>query len=147
MIEENEQPAEQRPEPAMEETHHLSAVVLVAEDNEYTLDTVSDYLEAKGYEVVVARNGEEAIARAREDRPDVILMDVQMPVMDGEEAIRHIRADADLADVPIIALTAMALPDDRDRCLEAGATTHLSKPIGMKRVVQVIEEQLGRRPA
>ena len=146
MMEVNEQFAEQRPEPVMD-TCHPSAVVLVAEDNDYTLDTVSDYLEAKGYEVVVARNGEEAIARAREERPDVILMDVQMPVMDGEEAIRHIRADADLVGIPIIALTALALPDDRDRCLEAGATVHLSKPIGMKKVVQVIEEQLGRRPA
>jgi len=143
MNEESAQPAEQRLEPAMG-TRHPSAVVLVAEDNDYTLDTVSDYLEAKGYEVVVARNGEEAIARAREERPDVILMDVQMPVMDGVEAICHIRADPDLVQVPIVALTALALPGDRDRCLEAGATVHLSKPIGMKKVVQVIEEQLGQ---
>jgi CheY-like chemotaxis protein len=69
-------------------------------------------------------------------------MDIQMPVMDGLEATRHIRADADLADIPIIALTALAMPGDRKRCLEAGADEYLSKPVSLKGLVETMEAQL-----
>jgi PAS domain S-box-containing protein len=127
-------------------------LILLAEDNEDNINTVSDYLLAKGYRVIVARNGAEAIERAREERPDLILMDIQMPGMDGLEAIGRIRAEVDpstgiktsLADVPIIALTALAMPGDRDRCLAAGADEYLSKPVSLKGLVETIQTQLKR---
>jgi PAS domain S-box-containing protein len=117
-------------------------LILLAEDNEDNINTFSDYLQLQGYRVIVARNGEEAIERVKEERPDAILMDVQMPGMDGLEAIRRLRADSELANVPIIALTALAMPGDRERCLEAGANEYLSKPVSLKGLVKEIELQL-----
>jgi signal transduction histidine kinase len=118
------------------------AIVLLAEDNEESINTLTDYLGAKGYRVVVARDGAEAIERAREERPDVILMDIQMPGMDGLEATRCLRADADLGTIPIIALTALAMPGDRERCLAAGANEYLSKPVSLKGLVKAMEARL-----
>ena len=95
-------------------------------------------------EYPVARDGAEAIERAKEERPDLILIDIQMPGMDGLEATRRLRADANLADIPVIALTALAMPGDRELCLGAGANEYLSKPVSLKGLVQVIEVQLNR---
>ncbi|HEY3233031.1 MAG TPA: response regulator [Roseiflexaceae bacterium] len=117
-------------------------VVLLAEDNEANITIVLDYLSSKGYQVVVARNGAEAVARARELRPAIILMDIQMPVMDGLEATRHIRADGDFVEVPIIAMTALAMPGDRERCLAAGANDYLSKPVSLKRLAVLLDDYL-----
>ncbi len=117
-------------------------IVLLAEDNQASIDTLSAYLSAGGYQTIVARNGEEAIERARKTRPDIILMDIQMPGVDGLEATRRIRADADLSHIPIVALTALAMPGDRDRCLSAGANAYLSKPVNLKELSGVIEEHL-----
>jgi PAS domain S-box-containing protein len=121
-----------------------TCTVLLAEDDETTLAAVSDYLSAKGYRVIVARNGQEVIQRAREDKPDAIIMDVQMPGMDGLKAIRRIRADPTpgMATIPIIVLTAMAMPGDRERCLEAGANDYVSKPASLKELIEAIEAQL-----
>jgi signal transduction histidine kinase len=146
---ESPQDTEPREEPAMP-GGQPSAVILLAEDNESSVSTFFDYLQAKGYRVIVARNGNEAIDLARDGSPDLILMDVQMPGMDGLEATRRIRADADpstglrtkLADVPIIALTALAMPGDRERCLEAGVNEYLSKPVSLRQLVDVIEVQI-----
>jgi len=132
-------------------TDHRSPItVLLAEDHEANIKTIGDYLEACGYQVIVARNGVEAVARAGEEAPDVILMDIQMPEMDGLEAIRRVRADTDpstglrtgLADVPIIALTALTMPGDREQCLEAGADAYLSKPVSLRELTRAIEVQL-----
>ena len=101
-------------------------------------------MQAKGYQVILARDGVEAIAQTRREHPDVILMDIQMPVLDGLQAIRCIRADDDVGEVPIIALTALALSGDRERCMAAGANAHMSKPVGMKNVIEVIETHLRR---
>ncbi len=109
--------------------------VLVVDDNEESNVTVSNYLLAKGFGVIVARSGMQAIELALEKHPDLILMDVQMPEMDGLEAIRHIRSDERLADIPIIALTALAMQNDRERAIEAGADEYLSKPIRLKELV------------
>jgi PAS domain S-box-containing protein len=119
--------------------------LLLAEDNEATIATFTDYLQAKGYDLVIARNGSDAVMRAQEERPDAILMDIQMPGMDGLEAIRRIRADTGLAQVPIIAVTALTMPGDRERCLAAGADDYLTKPVQLQRLVATIEALRGER--
>ena len=87
--------------------------ILLTDDNEDNINIILEFLQVQGYQVITARNGSEAIAQAREEKPDVILMDIQMPGMDGLEATRRLRADADLANIPIIALTALAMPGDQ----------------------------------
>jgi signal transduction histidine kinase len=119
-----------------------SPVILLVEDNEANITTLFDYLRAKGYQIVVARDGAEALAHAREVRPALILMDIQLPGMDGLEATRHIRAEAALAMVPIIALTALVMPGDRERCFAAGANAYLSKPVRLRDLHMAIEAQL-----
>jgi CheY-like chemotaxis protein len=119
--------------------------LLLAEDNEANIATLSDYLRAKGYDLIIARNGGEAIIRAQEERPDAILMDIQMPGVDGLEAIRRIRADVRLAQIPIIAVTALAMPGDRERCLAAGADEYVTKPVQLRKLVATIEALRGER--
>ncbi|MDZ4720774.1 MAG: PAS domain S-box protein [Roseiflexaceae bacterium] len=113
-------------------------VILLAEDNAATITTLSDYLMTYGYQVVIARNGNEAIAQIHETHPAIVLMDIQMPVMDGLEAIRRIRADNRWSHMPIIALTALAMPGDREQCLAAGADAYLTKPIRLKELAATI---------
>jgi PAS domain S-box-containing protein len=114
--------------------------ILLAEDNETNVMVIRDYLEAYGYQVSVAYDGVEALALAKEVSPALILMDVQMPQMDGLEAIRRLRATPGFATIPIIALTSFAMSGDRERCLEAGASEYLSKPVQLKLLLQFIEE-------
>lgn len=116
--------------------------VLMAEDNAENIATIADYLDVKGFDVRIARTGVEAIAQARALSPALILMDVQMPEMDGLEATRRIRLDPSLATVPIIALTSSAMPGDRERCLAAGATDYLSKPVRLRELVAMLERYL-----
>ena len=125
------------------ETDHQAPLILLAEDNEVNQQSLSDYLIAKGYRVIAAMNGAEAITQAQQFKPDLILMDIQMPQMDGLEAIRCLRAMPEFAHTPIIALTALAMSGDRERCLEAGATDYLTKPVSLKALMRVIE-MLGR---
>jgi CheY-like chemotaxis protein len=120
-------------------------VILLAEDNEESIGLLVDYLKLCGYRLIVARNGGEAVERAREENPDIILMDVQMPGMDGLEATRIIRLDPNLAKVPIIALTALAMPGDRERCLRAGVTDYRSKPLHLRGLLDTIETYLDQR--
>ncbi len=117
-------------------------LILLAEDNEANISTFSSYLGAKGYRIVVAKNGQEAIDLAKAQQPELILMDIQMPGMDGLEAMRQIRLDPTLADVPIIALTALAMTGDRERCLAAGANDYLTKPVKLKQLTSTIENCL-----
>ncbi|AFZ43901.1 multi-sensor hybrid histidine kinase [Halothece sp. PCC 7418] len=118
-------------------------LILLAEDNEANVMTLTSYLEAKGYRLLVASNGEEAIQLANTNAPDVVVMDIQMPDLDGLEAIQQIRSASEIPNVPIIALTAFAMEGDRDRCLEAGADGYLSKPVRLRELVKLIEQQLG----
>lgn len=128
------------PEPMPSETvTQLSPLILLAEDNEANISTLSSYLEAKGYRIVLAKNGLEAIAVTKAQVPDLILMDVQMPEMDGLEAMRQIRSDRQFAHIPIIALTALAMTGDRERCLEAGASDYLTKPVKLKQLASTIQ--------
>ena len=117
-------------------------LILLAEDNEANLSTLSSYLQAKGYELVLAKTGCEAVEQAQTRQPDIILMDIQMPEMDGLEAIRQIRQMPGLTEVPIIALTALAMTGDRDRCLAAGANQYMSKPVKLRELVGQIQALL-----
>ena len=118
------------------------ALILLVEDNENNSQTISTYLEYKGYRLITASNGKEAIEIINQTKPDLILMDVQMPVMDGLEATRQIRSNPKFTQIPIIALTALAMPGDRDRCFAAGMNDYLSKPIRMKQLVTMIDQNL-----
>jgi PAS domain S-box-containing protein len=113
-------------------------VILLAEDNPSNILTLKDYLESYGHKILTAHDGAEAIEIAAATHPDLILMDIQMPVMDGLDAIRHLRAKEYSSSVPIIALTALAMPGDRERCLEAGANEYISKPVSLKILRQKI---------
>ena len=119
-----------------------SPVILLAEDNEENINLFANYLSLKGYRLVIAHNGRMAIDLAQQTHPDVILMDIQMPEMDGLEAIQRIRQMPELADTPIIALTALAMAGDRDRCIEIGANDYLSKPVSLKQLVKKINGYL-----
>jgi PAS domain S-box-containing protein len=122
-------------------------LVLLAEDNESNLEMLSTYLQIKGYKVLTARNGAEAISLSKEYLPDAILMDVQLPEMDGLEATRRLREDHVLRVTPIIALTALAMPGDRERCLDAGIDEYLSKPLGLKELHQTLAKWVKRTRA
>ena len=117
-------------------------VILMAEDNEANIQTIGGYLEAKGYQMHYAHNGHVAVMLTHTLRPSLILMDIQMPVMDGLTAIKSIRSDTSFKDIPIIALTALAMPGDRERCLLAGATEYVSKPVKLKELVGLLERLL-----
>ena len=109
----------------------MTCRVLVVDDQEATNSVVSRYLEARGMQVDSAATGRDAVERCRERMPDAILMDVQMPVMDGLETTRQIRALPGGDRVAIVAFTALAMAGDRERCLAAGMTDYISKPIRM----------------
>jgi PAS domain S-box-containing protein len=117
-------------------------LILIAEDNEWNITALSMFLEAAGYRIAIARHGGEALEMAKEIHPDVILMDIQMPVLDGLEVTRCLRqaANSEIASVPIIALTALAMPGDRERAIQAGANEYMSKPASLKQLVALIEQ-------
>jgi len=127
------------PEPQADNIPSSSGLILLVDDNLTTLETLSDYLKAKGYEIILAYDGTQAIEKTIEEHPDLILMDIQMPCMDGLEATRRIRAKAKVGATPIIALTALAMPGDRERCLEAGVNEYLSKPVSFKQLMGAID--------
>jgi CheY-like chemotaxis protein len=119
-----------------------TATILLAEDNEAGIATVADYLAFKNFRVLVARTGIECLQLAAAEHPDVILMDIQLPELDGLATIKHLRQMADVAHTPIIALTAYAMVGDRERCLAAGADAYLSKPLSLRELVRSIEQAL-----
>jgi CheY-like chemotaxis protein len=126
-----------------DQTDQLSApLILLVEDDAANVMTISTYLEAKGYRLAFAENGQEAIALVQSLRPNVILMDIQMPIMDGIEATKRIRQDLGIGDIPIIALTALAMKDDHERCLKAGADEYLSKPVRLSLLTEMIQKYL-----
>ncbi|MBD2525163.1 response regulator [Nostoc sp. FACHB-133] len=119
-------------------------LILLAEDNQTNIDTMSGYLESRGYHLILANNGQQAIDLVKVQRPDLIVMDIQMPEMDGLEAMRRIRDDQQFVDIPIIALTALAMPGDRETCLAAGANEYLTKPVKLKQLALTIQQVLAR---
>jgi PAS domain S-box-containing protein len=120
--------------------------VLLADDNEANTRLLEDYLQAHGFRVRIARDGEEALRMCREIKPAVVLMDIQMPRLNGLDAIRQLRAEAATAHLPVVALTALAMSGDRERCLEAGASDYLSKPVRMNEVLKVVRQLASLQP-
>jgi PAS domain S-box-containing protein len=128
--------------PAIKPDETNKPTILLVEDTKEVIMMIRDYLELAGYKVVIARDGVEAIAQARLVHPDLILMDVMMPRMDGFEATRKLRSEPEFKYTPIIALTALAMPSDRERCLAAGMDEYISKPINLKALVRMIQSCL-----
>jgi two-component system cell cycle response regulator DivK len=119
--------------------------VLVVEDNALNLKLVRDVLLRAGFEVIEARSGEEGVAQARACTPDMILMDLQLPGIDGTQAMRMIREDPGGTDIPIVALTAFAMSEDRERALRSGFDGYLIKPISVRDLPRQISEFLPER--
>ena len=122
------------------------ARILIVEDNELSRDMLSRRLAKKGYEVVVAVHGEEGVARAAADRPDLILMDLALPVLDGWEATRRLKAERRTAEIPVIGLSAHAMADDEERARGVGCDDFDTKPVELPRLLGKIEALLRRRP-
>ena len=120
------------------------AQILVVEDNDENWDMLSRRLQRRGYLVVRAADGQEAVELAARERPDLILMDVSLPVMDGLEATRRIRARAETQTIPIIALTAHAMSGDRERALQAGCDDYHAKPVELPRLLAQMEALLAK---
>jgi CheY-like chemotaxis protein len=119
--------------------------ILLVEDNELNRDMLSRRLERRGYETLIAVDGEEALEVAAEARPDLILMDMDLPVRDGWDATRVLKSKEATASIPVIALTAHALVEDRDRAFAAGCDDYQSKPVEFADLIVKIEHLLGRR--
>jgi signal transduction histidine kinase/ActR/RegA family two-component response regulator len=120
--------------------------VLIADDNEANIRVMTDFLQEWHCRLLIARTGVEAVQQTKEEHPDLVLMDIQMPEMNGLDAIRLIRTEPSLRDIPIVALTALAMPGDRDQCLAAGANDYLSKPIQIERLTEVLNLHLKSMP-
>jgi two-component system, cell cycle response regulator DivK len=116
--------------------------ILVVEDNEDNRDMLTRRLERRGYRVEMAVNGLNALEVAQATHPDLILMDLSMPVMDGWDATRRLKAAPDLNHIPIIALTGHAMKDDRDKALASGAEDYLAKPLDFPRLLELVERWL-----
>ncbi len=121
--------------------------ILLVEDNEMNRDMLSRRLAKRDFEVVLAVTGREAIEKAASALPDLILMDLSLPDVDGWEATRKIKSQAATAAIPVIALTAHAMADDREKAMEAGADDYDTKPVEFVRLLQKIESFLGSKPA
>ena len=119
------------------------AKILLVEDNEMNRDMLSRRLRRRGHELVVAGDGADGVAKARSERPGLILMDMSLPILDGWEATRQLKADPATSDIPIIALTAHAMNDDRQRAIAAGCDDYDTKPIELPRLVAKIDALLG----
>ena len=118
--------------------------ILLVEDNEMNRDMLSRRLERKGYEVVLALDGESGVEMATSQAPDLVLMDMSLPVLDGWEATRRLKANAATRHIPVIALTAHAMSSDREKALEAGCDEYDTKPIELPRLLGKIEALLSR---
>jgi two-component system cell cycle response regulator DivK len=116
--------------------------ILIVEDNERNLKLFRSLLNSQGYETIEAWDGEEGVKLAKEQKPDLILMDIQMPVMDGIAATRILKKDPETKDIPVIALTSYAMEGDRERFLSEGFVEYISKPIKVNEFLEVIRRCL-----
>ncbi len=122
----------------------MKKVVLIVEDDLKSLKLFRDLLQATGYAILEATNGKKAVELAREKKPDLILMDIQMPVMDGFEATKILKADAETRNIPIIALTSYAMKEDDEKMREAGCDGYITKPIDTREFLKKVSEFLSK---
>lgn len=119
------------------------AKILLVEDNEMNLDMLSRRLEKRGHQVLIATDGATGVSMAQADQPNLILMDMSLPVMDGWEATRRIKGSSETRHIPVIALTAHAVAGDREKCLEAGCDDYENKPVKFPQLIAKINTYLG----
>ena len=120
------------------------AKILLVEDHEEIWDFLSRRLKRRGYDVILAHDGEAGVQQARAGRPDVILLDMNLPILDGWSAARALKSSGDTRDIPIIALTAKAMKGDREKCLEAGASDYVAKPVNTDQLLSLVRMWLHR---
>ena len=123
------------------------SVILIVEDNEKNMKLARDVLQARGYQTLEAVTGEEGVRLAMERKPDLVLMDIQLPGINGIDALKQLRADPATARIPIVAFTASVTPTDRTQINQAGFDTFLGKPINLKEFVETVRRMLEQRPA
>ena len=121
--------------------------ILIVEDNEENRDSLSRRLQRRGFAVISAEDGKAGVAMAQSEKPDLILMDMNMPELDGWEATRHLKAAAETKELPVIALTAHAMSGDRDRALEVGCADYHTKPVEFPKLLAQIEALLQNKTA
>ena len=117
-------------------------LILIIEDNEKNLKLVRDVLQVKGYQTIDAGNAEDGIVLAQERAPDLVLMDIQLPGMNGIDALAVLRADARTARIPVVAVTASVMPQDRNKITEAGFDAYVGKPINLKEFLDTVRQML-----
>ena len=120
----------------------MSKTVLIVEDNALNMKLFRDLLEAQGYETLQTREGLQALGLARQHRPDLILMDIQLPEISGLEVTKWLKEDEELSSIPIIAVTAFAMKGDEERILEGGCEAYLSKPISVMSFIDIVKSCL-----
>ncbi len=123
--------------------HRAGKTVLIVEDNELNMKLFHDLLDAHGYDTLQTRNGMEALELAREHRPDLILMDIQLPEVSGLEVTKWLKEDDDLRGIPVVAVTAFAMKGDEERIRQGGCEAYLSKPISVKSFVDTVRRFIG----
>ena len=121
------------------------SLVLIIEDNDKNMKLARDVLQNKGYQTIEAVTGEEGVKLALQRRPDLVLMDIQLPGINGIEALKQIRADAKTAHIPVVALTASVTPTDRSQITAAGFDAFIGKPINLKEFVNTVKRLIERR--
>ena len=121
----------------------MPKTVLIVEDNELNMKLFHDLLEAHGYRTIQTRNGIEALDLARANRPDLILMDIQLPEVSGLEVTKWIKEDDDLRTIPVVAVTAFAMKGDEDRIRQGGCEAYISKPISVTKFLETVRAYLG----
>jgi two-component system cell cycle response regulator DivK len=121
----------------------MAKKVLIVEDNELNMKLFHDLLDAQGYETLQTREGLQALALAREHHPDLILMDIQLPEISGLEVTKWLKEDADLASIPVVAVTAFAMKGDEERIREGGCEAYISKPISVSHFLDTIRRLMG----
>ncbi len=123
------------------------AKILLVEDHEEIWDFLSRRLKRRGYDVVVAQDGEDGLAKARSVRPDIVLLDMNLPIVDGWTVAQKLKGEAGTAQIPIIALTAHAMAGDREKALQAGCDDYHPKPVDFSKLLSQIEAALGEAPS
>jgi two-component system cell cycle response regulator DivK len=121
----------------------MTKTVLIVEDNELNMKLFNDLLEAHGYRTVQTRNGMEAVGLARDHRPDLILMDIQLPEVSGLQVTQWLKEDAELRDIPVIAVTAFAMKGDEEKIRQGGCEAYLSKPISVAKFLETVRNYAG----